>query len=127
MHIFYFSLTGLALSLLLSIILFKGRYDSALIIQDIVLALLSGLLKFFGLVVFTVFVARENSEQVAMLKIFDIFISILVEYLIFAKIPVLLNFIGSCLIMVAITMIFIRKLFLFGNYTNLTIRFNKLV
>jgi len=128
-NFFYFSLTGLLVSGVLALVFHfvpaNSDYTSTFLFQDVFVSIFSGMIMFFGQTFFALITVQENSERIAFLKIFDIALAVGLEYYVSATSPNLLSLLGSCLILTGICILFIRKFFLFGNYTDVQIKYNR--
>ena len=129
--VFYFSGTGLLLTGSLSATLYSLGFswqeaDSPrLVVKDVVIALIAGLLKFFGHLSFSLVAAKENTEQIALLRLFDVALAILLDFCTFETAPGWIDLAGIACVLTAIGLVYMRRLFLIKNLANLTVRFKR--
>jgi drug/metabolite transporter (DMT)-like permease len=122
---FFFSLTGFIISIAISGVLFRfgtthknWNLTRQFLIRDISFALLAGLVNFLGHVSFTLAIAKENPNKIALLRSMDIFVAFLVEYLIFSIVPNWLSAIGALFVILAVSIIYIYKLIINSTQTS---------
>lgn len=118
--IYYFSLIGLALSVLISVVLYAvgtTRHNLSLekhfILKDVSMALLAGLINFVGHVCFTLAIAKENANNMAILRTMDILVAFLLEFVVLDLTPHWLTFSGAGLILVSVVVVFVYKIILY--------------
>ncbi|RNA17435.1 solute carrier family 35 member G1 [Brachionus plicatilis] len=92
--IFYFSLFGFLISSGISLILYLTKithhnlmYTKEVILRDTVIGLLSGMISFIGHVCFSLAIARETANKIAVLRTIDILVAFLLEYLVLNVMP----------------------------------------
>jgi drug/metabolite transporter (DMT)-like permease len=120
--VFYFCLVGLILSLVISSCLILSGFThetwelgKQFLLRDISLGIVSGLCQIFGHICFTLAIKSENANKIALFRTLDILIAYLIEYFILKIIPNLLSMIGSSLILIGVSLIFIYKITVLKN------------
>ena len=121
--VFYFCLIGLVISLIASIVFFSTGFThetwdlgKQFLFRDIALGVLSGCLVMIGHICFTTAISSESANMIALFRTCDILIAYLLEFFILRTTPQLLSLIGSTLILVGVTTIFIYKLMILRNF-----------
>ena len=130
--VFYFSATGLLLTGSLSTALYllgfgweEEAASPTLVVKDVLIALIAGLLKFFGHLSFSLVAAKENTEQLALLRLLDVALAILLDFCTFESVPGWIGLAGIAFVLTAISLVYMRRLFLVKSLTNLTVRFKR--
>ena len=115
--IFYFSLFGFLISSVVSLILYLTKvthhnlmYTKEIILRDTMIGLLSGLISFIGHVCFSLAIARETANKIAVLRTIDILVAFLLEYFILGIIPHSITVIGAALVLTGVITIHMYKL-----------------
>lgn len=115
--VFYFSLIGFIVSVVISSGLFLAgvaheTWDlgKQFVLRDIALGLLAGLCAMLGHVCFTLAIATETANKIALFRTLDILIAYLLEFFILKTMPQILSLVGSCFILMGVLTIFIYKL-----------------
>lgn len=112
--IFYYTLLGLVLSLVVSFILYfctpptvPGglKVAKSLVLNDISLSFLAGAISFVGHVSFTLAIARENANNIAFLRTTDILLAFALDYFVTDLIPNPFTIIGAILIFISVVVI----------------------
>lgn len=117
--IFYFSLFGFLISSGISMILYLTKishhnlmYTKEVILRDVVTGLLSGLISFIGHVCFSLAIARETANKIAVLRTIDILVAFLLEYLVLNVMPHWITVIGAGLVLIGVILIYVYKFFI---------------
>jgi len=115
--IFYSAASGLIFCLLISLILYlsgnshtEWHAEKDFLIRDIGLATLSGLLYFIAQIFFTNGLQSDNSKLITFMRIFDIAVGFLLEYLILSRTPDVFSIAGASIIAFGIMLSLISAL-----------------
>ena len=122
--IFYYTIVGLALSLAVSILLYAfapsfgattslTKLPKSLVLNDISLAFLAGAISFVGHVSFTLAIARENANNIAILRTTDILLAFALDYFVSELVPNPLTLAGGALVLLSVLVIFTHKIYLY--------------
>lgn len=124
--IFYYTIVGLGLSLFVSILLYAfvpssslavttsfTRLPKSLVLNDISLAFLAGAISFVGHVSFTLAIARENANNIAILRTTDILLAFALDYFVSDLVPNPLTLAGGALVLLSVLVIFMHKIYLY--------------
>ncbi|CAF0863075.1 unnamed protein product [Brachionus calyciflorus] len=117
--IFYFCLFGFLLSSGVSLTLYLTNitrhnlmYTKQVILRDVSIGLLAGLISFIGHVCFSLAIARETANKIAVLRTSDILIAFLLEYLVLNVTPHWITLIGAGLVLLGVILIYVHKFYL---------------
>lgn len=117
--IFYFSFLGFLISSGTSLVLYLTNLThqnliltKQYVLKDISIGLLAGLISFFGHVCFTLAIARNNANKIAVLRTIDILIAFVLEYLILDVAPHWVTLLGAFLILLSVLVIYVYKFLL---------------
>lgn len=116
--IFYFSVIGLAISAFISILIYslspvqrsQIASNGSFVLKDILVALLAGFISFFGQVCFNLAIKSEQeASRISFLKVIDVLMAFLIEYLVLSVRPHWLNLIGAGLVLASVIAMFAYK------------------
>lgn len=120
--IFYYTLVGFVLSLSVSVLLYiftssttsSGaalKFAKNLALNDISLAFLAGAISFVGHVSFTLAIARENANNIAILRTIDIILAFALDFFISDLTPAPVTLTGAAFVFLSVFVLFAFKIY----------------
>ena len=118
--IFYYSLFGCLFSFMLALMLYftGGRFNltselsQQILLRDLAIAILAGVINFAGHICFTFALRSENVNKIALIRTLDIFVAFFIEYAILGVVPAWMTLVGSGVMLISVSIIFIYRLVL---------------
>ena len=115
--VFYYSMIGLCVSIIISVILFalgvshqNWHLSKQFLLKDIGIGVLAGMVNFLGHVCFTLAIRSETANRIGLLRTLDIVAAFLLEYAVLKLVPHWIGVIGASLILAGVLVIFIYQL-----------------